>query len=378
MPVTKTVKQFSDIDRDSWQRFLNTLSTASHPFFQYDFLSAIEQYAANAEHGWQASHIVIEEDDEITGFMPLYAKTHSRGEFVFDYAWANAFHQHGLDYYPKLLNAIPLTPCPNTRLLAANESIKQQLIETSVQLAEEQSYSSIHSLFLNQDEQALLEEHNFLVRQDCLYRWQNQGFENFDQYLASLRKNKRKNIRQERRKITESPVTTVWLTGADITDSDWPDIYQMYCSSYWVRGQQPYLPIEFFKEIASNMPEQFLCCVAKHQDKIIAAAFYYRDSNTLYGRHWGADNNYHSLHFELCYYQGIEYCIRHHLQHFDAGVQGEHKHSRGFEATVSRSAHYIVHPEFRQAIANFLDRETVFIDKHIEHKNERSAFKSTN
>lgn len=370
----QTLNSFSEISRNNWQAFLATLPEASYPFLQYDFLALIEAHAATPATGWQAKHLALLEDDTVRGFMPLYAKQHSFGEFVFDQSWAQAYQQQGLNYYPKLLNAIPFTPCPGPRVLGDHQA-KRLLLQQATALCKEQGYSGIHSLFVNAADKIVLNKAEFLPRHDCVYRWQNQDFSCFDDYLMALRRDKRKKIRQERRKIAASDIQIQWLCGDQIEDVLWPQLYRLYCNSYWIRGQQPYLPEAFFRQIATAMPKQFLICLASHNQQPIAAAYYYRDAQRLYGRHWGADADYHSLHFELCYYQGIDYCIANGLAEFDAGVQGQHKHARGFEATQTTSMHWIADDNFRSAIANFLQRESTYVDEFIQEQAQHSAVK---
>jgi len=307
------------------------------------------------------------------GWTPLeqpaaYLKQHSWGEFVFDFAWANAYARHGIDYYPKLVLCSPFTPVPGPRLLG-------QTPATIEALAEQHQASSAHALFCPPDEAAELAEAGWLQRQDLRFIWRSQGYAEFDDFLAQLSQKKRKNIRRERRRVQEAGVEISWRMAADITADEWPEIFQLYSSTYAMRGQAPYLNLACLEAWAANLGERFRFCLAHHEGDLIAMAFFFVEQDALYGRHWGAAANYHSLHFELCYYQGIEFAIQHGLTRYDAGVQGEHKIARGFNPEISTSMHWIKHDGFREAIAYWLQQERAAVQEQLSYINQHSAFK---
>lgn len=317
----------------------------------------VEQGCISPETGWAAQQIT-----------PAYLKTHSWGEFVFDFAWANAYAQHGLSYYPKLVLCSPFTPVPGPRLLGNSP-------DDIVALAEQQNCSSAHVLFCLPNDAAELEQAGWLRRQDLRFVWRNQQYQSFDDFLQALSQKKRKNIKRERRRVAEAAVRIRWASAQELTASEWPIIYQLYASTYAMRGQTPYLNLACLQAWAESLGEQFQFCLAYHDDDLIAMAFFFVEEGALYGRHWGAAANYHSLHFELCYYQGIEYAIANDLALFDAGVQGDHKLARGFNPETSTSMHWIAHEGFREAIAKWLQQERRAIEQQCVVIDEHSAFK---
>jgi predicted N-acyltransferase len=309
----------------------------------------------------------------------MYKKTDSWGEFVFDFAWANAYQQAGLNYYPKLVSAIPFTPVTGPRFLTSPKhdfaTLAGTLADATQQFSAAAGISSWHILFPQQQDHDILARHGLLMRKDCQFHWHNRGYSTFDDFLGELRSVKRKKLRRERRRIAESGITFHWFGGAELTTDLWHDIMPLYASTFLRRGRAPYLKEAFFTAVTASMPEQVFVILAKYQNKAIASAIFFRSDDTLYGRYWGSSDRYHSLHFETCYYQGIEYCIANGLQHFEPGTQGEHKISRGFEPTETWSAHWLSHPQFADAVDAYLDRERTYTDDYIETVREHIPFK---
>lgn len=321
-------------------------------------------------NGWIAAHIRLGADRN----LPCYEKAHSWGEFVFDFEFANAYQRHGLSYYPKLVSCVPFTPVPGPRLLAGDESGQRELAQALMDKTRLGGYSGAHILFLPPAELALLETLGWLPRQQLRYLWRNRAYGSFGHFLNHLAGKRRKNIKRERRLIEESGFEIEWKTAAEIADADWPLIFDLYARTYEVRGQPPYLNLACLRRWSANFPQAMQLCLARHRGELVAMAFFFRDGDGLYGRHWGASAAYHSLHFELCYYRGIEYCIEHGLSVFDAGVQGEHKTLRGFEVEFSHSAHWIEHPDFAAAISRYLQRERAELSEQVRQLEAHSAY----
>lgn len=282
---------------------------------------------------------------------PVYLKTHSWGEFVFDFQFARAYAEHGLRYYPKLVCAVPFTPVPGPRLgaSAGNDLLSE---------ARRRNCSSAHVLFLPESEVGALQEQGWLRRIQPRYLWHHRGHTTFEEFLGALDSKRRKNIRRERNALETAGVSSVWKAGHELTDDEWAGVFRMYENTYLVRGQEAYLNLNCLRAWAEYFRERMQFCIAHQHGQAVAMAFFFRNGTTLYGRHWGTLTEQKGLHFELCYYQGIEYCIRHGLTVFDAGVQGEHKLLRGFEATFSHSMHYFLDERFQSAIARFFRQET--------------------
>jgi predicted N-acyltransferase len=349
----------AEIDSHEWDKL-----AGDNPFLSHAFLNALETTGcASAETGWQPAHLTLRHDGKLTGAMPLYIKSHSYGEFVFDWAWADAYRRHGLHYYPKLLNAVPFSPVTGGRLLGAPNALPR-LADEAAELAGEYNLSSIHCLFPTPTQAEALHERGWLLRDDCQFHWHNKGYGDFDDFLATFSAAKRKKVRRERRRVAEAGIAFRVLHGDDLDDELLDAVFRFYCLTYLERGREPYLNRAFFKDIAANLAEALVVILASRRDTPVAAAICFRSGNTLYGRHWGSDYLLHSLHFEACYYQGIDYCIREGLQHFDPGAQGRHKISRGFEPTATWSAHWIANAEFRAAIAYYLSRERPLMDRY--------------
>jgi len=350
-----------------------------YPFMRPEFLQALENSkSASEQSGWQPIHLSLV-DGEQTGFMPLYLKEHSMGEYVFDHAWANAYHENGLEYFPKLLTAIPFTPSTGPRirgieLLGQNHC--NQLFEEVLSVADETDASSWHLLFPQARELELFNDPRLLQRSGVQYHWHNRDFQSFDDFLGTMNSRKRKMVRKERAEIVRQNIDVEVLVGTDISEEIWGLFYQLYERTYAKRnGTRGYLTRPFFIEIATTMPEQIAMAVASQDGIPIACALYFFDSDTLYGRYWGSVAEFSYLHFELCYYRGIEFAIERGLQRYDAGAQGEHKLMRGFEPIKTHSLHWIRHPEFRDAIARFLTQEERSIDSHMQQAEDLLPFK---
>ncbi|WP_169729276.1 GNAT family N-acetyltransferase [Solimonas soli] len=308
------------------------------------YLDALERSGcASPENGWTPRHL-----DDADGRLVCYEKTHSWGEFVFDFELARLWQQMGLPYYPKLVSCVPFTPVPGARLLAADDERRLALARRLRAQAAE-GRSGAHILFIADDERALLESDGWILRAQPRYVWHAQGACDFDGFLATLNSKKRKNIRAERRKLAD--FTIEWRSGASLAGHDWPRVYALYASTYARRGQEPYLTLACLRAWAGAFGERLQFCLARHDGRLAALAFFFEDGDTLYGRHWGAEAAYDALHFELCYYQGIERCCARGLRRFDAGVQGEHKLARGFAAELAWSAHWFVHRGLHAAVA---------------------------
>lgn len=359
-----------DVDSQQWNKLLNS----DYPFLQHQFLAALENSGSVSEQaGWLPAHCIIEDSGQLTSAAPCYIKQHSWGEYVFDQQWANAYHQSGLAYFPKLVCSVPYTPSTGPRLLGNPLALAEKM----QQQCEQENLSGAHLLFLEEQQAKSLEQTGWHLRSDVQFHWNNRQYESFDSFLAELSSSKRKKIKRERRRIEEQGIKFSALSAAEINDELWQTIYRFYSNTYAVRGQEPYLNKAFFEIVSQDMPNNLVVVLASHDNRPVAAAICFRDSDTLYGRHWGAEANYHSLHFETCYYQGIEYCIANGISRFDAGAQGQHKLSRGFTPVVTYSAHWLKHPQFNNAIGRFVAQESPAISQYAEQIAAHSPFKST-
>ncbi len=362
----------------------NRLDGTDSPFLRYEFLYALEKTnCVCPKTGWIPQHLALyefaDEPDSLIGAIPLYIKNHSYGEYIFDWAWANAYDRSGLNYYPKLSVAIPFTPVTGKRLLVSGnrnrEAISKLLIDGALSVAEKYQASSIHWLFTTKEESALLQQHRHLFRTGYQFHWHNNNYNNFDHFLESLSAQKRKKIKRERRQVRDAGITMEVITGKEIRDDHWDRFYGFYTNTIQKHGAIPYLNREFFHEIGRTMPDSVVLVFAHQDDKVIAGSLNYKSDNTLYGRYWGSLGSYHSLHFETCYYRAIEFCIENRLTRFEAGAQGGHKLSRGFLPVEIYSAHWLDHPEFNRAVADYIEREQNDIEYQIDELNEHSPFK---
>jgi predicted N-acyltransferase len=363
----------NDIDARDW----NALAGDRYPFLRHEFLNAAETSGCVApESGWIPRHIGLRDGTgKLAGAMPLYEKSHSWGEFVFDWSWAHAYERAGLNYYPKLVSAVPFTPASSTRLLTDSPEHARMLIEAARQLATENDYSSLHFLFPEEQELELLEQSGLKLRKDCQFHWHNQGYRSFDDFLATFSSAKRKKVRRDRRHVSEQGVRFRRYSGGDTDVAIWRDVYELISITFLRRGSLPYFNLDFFLDVSARLPDNILVVIAEKNRQPIAAAVFYNTPDTLYGRYWGADANYNALHFETCYYQGIDYCIEQKRQRFEPGTQGEHKISRGFIPVNTWSAHWLARPEFFSAVGQFLQAEERHIDRYVDAVTTHSPYK---
>ena len=369
------IDSLSQIDRDQW----NSLAGPNYPFLRHEFLSALERRSTSPETGWQPRHLLIYEQNEPIALMPLYLKFHSRGEYVFDYQWVEAYHNHHLAYYPKLLTAIPFTPCQGPRIAIKTGADQRHIASFIASYIKETiadtGASSWHCLFPDSLTAEKLVSEGLSLRTGIQFQWFNKGYRDFNDYLDGFSAGKRKQVKRERRRIAEQSVQFRQISGKDISEQEWEAFYRFYQMTYFKRGMQPYLNIGFFLEIAETMPQNLLLIVAVKDGDYIGAALSFIGNDTLYGRYWGCNEEYHSLHFEACYYQGLDYCLANNLKRFDSGAQGEHKIARGFEPVYTYSAHWIKDRRFAAAIDDFLEWETAEIQKYRLQAEKHLPFK---
>jgi predicted N-acyltransferase len=374
------VKSLASIDAlsgDDW----NALSGSDNPFLRHEFLAALERNACVGEqHGWLPRHLAAFDDKgQLLGAVPLYVKDNSYGEFVFDWSWADAYPHHGLAYYPKSVVAVPYTPATGPRILTRDteqrEAIAGQLIGAARDWSESEGLSSLHWLFTNAQDTQRLKQQGLLLRLGCQFHWQNQGYRDFQDYLSCFNSRKRKKVRRERRYVEEAGIDIRVVHANEATELELKIMYDFYRTTFDKKWGHATLTLDFFREISDTMGDQLIFVIARKNANIVAGSICLRSRDTLYGRHWGCYEDYHSLHFEACYYQGIDYCIDHGLKYFEPGAQGEHKISRGFLPNPTWSAHWIRHEGFRDIIARFLEQETAAMVDYIKELSERSPFK---
>jgi len=358
----------------------NRLCGDRYPFLRHEFLSLAEKTGCVSEvSGWTPRHLTIGEPGALRAAMPLYEKSHSWGEFVFDWAWANAYNQAGLQYYPKLVSAIPFTPAPCRKMLLADVNDSEAangLLHAAIKLAVDTDCSSFHVLFPAADEIPLLESAGLLVRKDCQFHWHNRDYATFDDFLATFTAAKRKKAKRDRRRVEEHGITFRRIRGGDMTEADWSIVYTLISHTFMQRGSLPYFNEAFFIALAAALPDNLLVILAEKDQQTIATAVFFESDEVLYGRYWGADGHYDALHFETCYYQGIDYCIETGKQVFEPGTQGEHKISRGFAPETTWSAHWLAHPEFADAVSRYLDEEARHIDRYMDAVDSRTPYKA--
>jgi predicted N-acyltransferase len=356
--TTTVVDNIAEIDAVQW----NTLTEANFPFADHAFLLALEQSGSvGVTAGWQPHHLIVREGNQIVGACPMYLKTDSYGEYIFDWSWADAFHRHGVPYYPKLVSAIPFTPATGAKLLTApdcdRDAVRQCLVETAMAGGATHQCSSLHFLFVRDDEAAVFERADLAMRASVQFHWRNRAFASFDDFLMSLKQKRRAEIRRERRSVEQSGVEIKTFTGDTIRPEHIDAIYAFYQDTAMKKWGSAYLARAFFEQIAETFADHTVINLAYRGDRCIAGTIAFTKGNALFGRHWGCHDSVEHLHFELCYYRGIEYAIEHGLELFEAGAQGPHKIQRGFDPVVTRSAHWIAHPSFRNAIYQFIAEE---------------------
>jgi uncharacterized protein len=368
-------ESLQQIDAQSWDAL-----TGRMPLLSHAFLNAMEtSNSVGHGTGWQPCPMLVHDDGRLVGAIPLFVKSHSYGEYVFDWSWAEAYQRNGLNYYPKLIAAIPFSPVTSARFLVADvanaASIKAVMLQALLEVMHKHQLSSVHILFPDQTSAALLKQAGWLERHGVQFRWENEDFESFDAFLIQLTQEKRKKIRQERRKVDASGVICRRIKGLQITDEEWDFFYQCYCNTYVEHRSTPYLSAGFFKSIALSMPENILLIMASLDGEPIASALNFYDQDTLYGRYWGCMQYVPNLHFELCYYQAQEFCIEEKVRYFEGGAQGEHKLARGFKPKATCSFHQIANQEFAQSIADFLTRESLGVAEYTNELEQRAPFK---
>ncbi|GAA4341830.1 GNAT family N-acetyltransferase [Variovorax defluvii] len=367
----------SEIDAAAWDGLL-AVQSAPSPFMRHAYLQALEQSdSAAPDTGWGPRFLTLWGGQALLAACPVYLKAHSYGEYVFDWAWANAYQQHGLTYYPKAVVAVPFTPVPGTRLLARDADSRSLLLQALIAWCKEEALSSLHLLFGADEDIAACADAGLMLRHTVQFHWQNAQWKDFDAFLASLSHDKRKKIRQERRKVHYAGVRFRWSRGADIAEVDWDFFYRCYARTYREHGNPPYLRPEFFSRMAHDMPEAWLLFVAERGGKPMASSLIAlsADASVAYGRYWGALERVDCLHFEACYYQPLAWCIEQGVQRFEGGAQGEHKMARALMPVRTTSAHWMAHPAFADAVERFLEREDEGIDSYLDHLEGRSPFR---
>ena len=374
-------KSVSEIKKKDWD---SLIPQNEYPFLKYDFLNLLESSnSVGQDSGWVPMHLTLEDKGEIIAAVPLYLKNHSQGEFVFDHAWANAFYQHGLDYYPKLVSSIPHTPATGPRILIQNSYKLKELVpvilEAIKSISEMNNISSWHILFPDELELDAYQESSLSVRKNAQFIWFNENYKDFDDYLDSFRARHRKNVKKEREKLSQQNLKINHYSGEELNQNLMDNFYNFYLSTNLKRsGHEGYLTEKFFKQAINNLSQNIVLMMAteKSSDRIVGGSFFFKDKENLYGRYWGCLEEFDCLHFECCYYQGIDYCIKNSLKRFDPGVQGEHKIKRGFKPTETFSAHWIADDRFRSAIDDFVIREESHIRKYVNEAKKYLPFKT--
>jgi hypothetical protein len=363
----------------------NALGAAASPFMRHEFLAALEKTGCiGTEAGWQPRYLVLRDAHGPAAAVASYIKNHSYGEFVFDFAWARAYERIGRRYYPKLTVAAPFTPATGPRLLVRPDldlaAYADRLLAGLEQRASGSGLSSVHALFLDEPARAACEARGWLLRRDCQFHWVNRGYADFEDFLGRFTAEKRKKVRRERRRVAEAGVHFHTRNGAELEPALLARVYELHRDTFLRHGHEPYLSLKFLAQIARTMPESLMVKLALHGRTVVAAAIFFVGAGTLYGRYWGAAADYHSLHFETCYHQGIEFCIERGLTRFEPGTQGEHKVSRGFEPAFTWSAHFIADERFRAAIAAYLAEEGAAVEayahgvqQHVPYRGRRGT-----
>ena len=380
--VIRVLNAPTEVSTEAWNALL-ALEADPSPFMRHEYLSAMHTSgAAVVETGWQAQFMTLWSDGHLVAACPMYLKRHSYGEYVFDWAWANAYEEHGLSYYPKAVVAVPFTPVPGARLLAHNAEARTALVQALIEHAREENLSSLHLLFAQPQDVAACKNAGLMLRHTVQFHWSGkdptgQPYSDFDHFLAAMQQEKRKKIRQERRKVAEAGVSFRWSRGRDIAAQDWVFFYHCYERTYLEHGNAPYLSPAFFERMASDMPESWLLFIAERGGQPVASSLIGLDAERgiAYGRYWGALERVDCLHFEACYYQPLEWCITHGYHRFEGGAQGEHKMARALMPMKTTSAHWLAHPAFADAVDRFLQREGQGIGNYLEHLNKRNPMR---
>jgi uncharacterized protein len=358
-------RSIRSISREEW----NALACDGSPFVRHEFLAALEvTHCVGRGTGWEPCYVTLRDSRGLAAAAAAFVKTHSFGEFVFDFAWARGYERLGRRYYPKLTLATPFTPATGPRLLVRADldraSVAERLLGELEQHAARHGLSGVHALFLDEPARAACARRGWLLRRDCQFHWSNRGYESFEHYLESFTAEKRKKARRERRRVAEAGVRFETRFGDELDERLLGQVYELHRYTFLRHGHEPYLTRGFFSELARDLPESLMVKLALHGRSLVAAAIFFCSPQTLYGRYWGSSAEYHSLHFETCYHQGIEYCIEQRIARFEPGTQGEHKVARGFEPAITWSAHYIADADFRAAIAEYLGREGAAVEAY--------------
>ena len=400
--IARVLPSALDVDAAAWNRLLAQQSHPT-PFMRHEYLAALESSgSATPRTGWTPRFMTLWQGDTLVAACPLYLKSHSYGEYVFDWAWASAYEQHGVPYYPKAVIAVPFTPVPGTRLLARDDEARALLLRAVCQWCGDENISSVHMLFASDADTKVSEQQQLMLRRTVQFHWTNDApqadagrYTSFDHFLSTLTQEKRKKIRQERRRVADAGVTFRWSRGADISTADWDFFYRCYERTYLEHGNPPYLTRDFFARMAAHMPEAWLLFVGERDGRPIASSLIaigaYESSATgpnhsdsvsepgtglvAYGRYWGALERVDCLHFEACYYQPLQWCIAHGAVRFEGGAQGEHKMARALLPVQATSAHWLAHPAFAEAVQRFLDREGAGVENYLESLHQRLPFK---
>jgi len=381
--VTRVHDTPLDVPASEWNALL-AMQRAPTPFMRHEYLAALHTSGSAVERtGWAPHFVTLWHNDALHAACALFRKTHSYGEYVFDWAWANAYEQHGLAYFPKGTLAVPFTPVPGARLLARDAAARRALVRAVLAHAQQQAWSSLHMLFGADDDIAACEAEGMMLRHTVQFHWQVGDYRSFDDFLTSLNQDKRKKIRQERRKVAEAGVQFRWSQGRQIQASDWDFFYCCYERTYLEHGNAPYLSRDFFHRIASELPEHWLLFIAERSGRPIASSLIglsgevhpQGPARVAYGRYWGALERVDCLHFEACYYQPLQWCMDHGVQRFEGGAQGEHKMARALMPTPMYSAHWLAHPAFAQAVDRFLKREDQGVEAYLGQLQSRTPFR---
>jgi uncharacterized protein len=367
----RIIETLEGVSPTQWDALAGGNPTVSHAFLD----TLHRTGCASPESGWAPQYLTLWKGDDIAGAVPLYLKGHSYGEYVFDWSWAEAYERHGLEYYPKLLSAVPFTPATGPRLLAANDADRAELAQALLALAKRSKVSSLHVLFPDEASAAALRAAGMLERFSVQFHWRNAGYASFEAFLAELSHDKRKKIHQERRRVRDAGVTLRRVTGHEATSADWDFFHACYRRTYRAHRSTPYLNRAFFGMLAERMPANVLLVIADLEGRPVASALDLFTPAALYGRYWGSTEYVPGLHFEACYYQAMEFCIERGIALFEGGAQGEHKHARGFVPEKTRSFHWLAHPAFLRAVDEFLEKEGEGISGYVDELNEHSPFK---
>jgi len=369
-----------DLPAAAWDT-LNQTQDVPSPFMRHAYLAALHSSgSATVDTGWTPRFVTLWHNDALVAGCALYLKDHSYGEYVFDWAWANAYAEHGLNYYPKATSAVPFTPVPGARLLAVDATARQALLEAVLSLCQQLGLSSFHVLFNSPNDRVACDALGLMQRQTVQFHWHNTGFVDFEDFLSSLSQEKRKKIRQERRRVADAGVVFRTQVGTDINPTDWDFFYQCYERTYLEHGNAPYLSRDFFVSMQTDMPDNWVMCIAEREGRPIACSLIAvqglgSTEPIAYGRYWGALERVDCLHFEACYYQPLSWCIANGVKRFEGGAQGEHKMARALMPVATYSAHWLAHPAFADAVERFLERERAGVDNYLDHLAARSPFK---